>query len=99
MMTAEDELDLETRELCGDGSCTGVLGADGRCGECGRTFAEAEAALPARGEPGADELATEMDAVASDEEWQKRELCPDETCTGVIAEDGRCGQCGRVRAR
>jgi hypothetical protein len=25
------------RELCPDGSCIGLMGADGRCKECGRT--------------------------------------------------------------
>lgn len=25
------------RRLCPDGACIGVIGADGRCGECGRT--------------------------------------------------------------
>jgi hypothetical protein len=28
--------DLETRELCPDGTCIGVIGADGRCRVCGR---------------------------------------------------------------
>lgn len=27
------------RRLCPDGSCTGVIGQDGRCGDCGRTAA------------------------------------------------------------
>jgi hypothetical protein len=27
------------RRLCADGSCVGVIGADGRCGVCGRTGA------------------------------------------------------------
>jgi Zn-finger nucleic acid-binding protein len=26
----------QARELCGDGSCTGVIGDDGKCGACGR---------------------------------------------------------------
>ena len=25
-----------TRRLCDDGSCVGVIGADGRCGVCGQ---------------------------------------------------------------
>ena len=28
----------DDRQLCPDGSCTGVIGADGRCKECGRTL-------------------------------------------------------------
>ena len=30
--------DWEDRKLCPDGACIGVIGADGRCGECGRTL-------------------------------------------------------------
>jgi Fe2+ or Zn2+ uptake regulation protein len=37
--TMEDEngFDLETRILCPDGTCTGIL-AMGRCTECGKAF-------------------------------------------------------------
>jgi hypothetical protein len=35
--------DPTRRKLCPDGTCIGVIGDDGRCGECGRTEAEAEA--------------------------------------------------------
>ncbi|MBK8482227.1 MAG: hypothetical protein IPL40_13845 [Proteobacteria bacterium] len=31
--------DLETRELCPDGACIGVIGSDGRCKECGAALA------------------------------------------------------------
>ncbi len=31
------------------------------------------------------------------DDFEDRELCPDELCTGVIGEDGRCGTCGRMR--
>jgi len=30
----------------------------------------------------------------SDQEWQNRRLCPDESCIGVIGKDGRCKECG-----
>ncbi len=36
----EDEFDLENRELCPDGLCTGII-VKGRCTECGRTPEEA----------------------------------------------------------
>lgn len=43
---AEDAADLTAldpnRRLCPDGACTGLLNADGRCSECGRTAAETE---------------------------------------------------------
>ena len=30
-----------------------------------------------------------------DIEWEKRRLCSDEACIGVIGSDGRCKECGR----
>ena len=30
-----------------------------------------------------------------DEEWEKRVLCSDGNCIGVIGPDGRCKECGR----
>ena len=30
----------ETRRLCSDGNCIGVIGPDGRCKECGKPFEE-----------------------------------------------------------
>lgn len=32
---------------------------------------------------------------AIDEEWEKRRLCPDGNCIGVIGPDGCCKECGR----
>lgn len=31
----------------------------------------------------------------SDDEWARRTLCRDESCIGVIGEDGRCKECGK----
>ena len=39
---AKSEKEWEQRTLCSDGSCIGIIGADGRCKECG---------LPYDGEP------------------------------------------------
>jgi hypothetical protein len=30
-----------------------------------------------------------------DDEWERRTLCPDESCIGVIGPDGRCKECGK----
>lgn len=38
------------------------------------------------------ELAEENEL--TDSEWEKRVLCRDERCIGVIGEDGRCKECG-----
>jgi hypothetical protein len=32
----EEDPDWETRILCSDGNCIGVIGSDGRCKECGK---------------------------------------------------------------
>ena len=32
-----------------------------------------------------------------DRNWEDRECCPDELCTGIMGENGRCGVCGRMR--
>ena len=31
----------------------------------------------------------------SDDDWENRTLCPDESCIGVIGPDGRCKECGK----
>ena len=59
------ELDLETRELCADGTCIGVLGTDGRCTECRRTRAEAERGVAAAGAGAAEATSSEESAWAS----------------------------------
>lgn len=100
-MSGSDDLDLDSRRLCPDGACIGVLGANGHCGVCGladdgsvspgrsNDFDEApddaEAAVAAGDN---DETAT-TDAFDDD-----RRLCPDGTCIGVLGADGRCRVCG-----
>jgi hypothetical protein len=32
-------------------------------------------------------------------EWDRRRLCSDENCIGVIGPDGRCKECGKAHAR
>ena len=34
----EDTIDFDSRKLCSDGTCIGVIGADGRCKECGKQY-------------------------------------------------------------
>ena len=33
-----DAIDFESRLLCSDGTCIGVIGPDGRCKECGKAY-------------------------------------------------------------
>jgi hypothetical protein len=87
----ESALDLETRDLCPDGACIGVLGADGRCGECGRSATGG----PDEERPRKADLA---EAQADPDFDSDRELCPDGACIGVLGSDGRCRECGRSGA-
>jgi hypothetical protein len=44
-----------------------------------------------------DEIAPSAPAALGElAEWQKRQLCPDGTCIGVIGSDGRCKVCGKA---
>lgn len=104
------DLEWEKRTLCSDGNCIGVVGADGRCKECGKAY---DGDLPVKGEgepeeePDTDsakdeavvsdhqeQTITEEDADI-DSEWEKRRLCSDGNCIGVIGADGRCKECGK----
>ena len=69
---SEDDLDLENRQLCPDGSCTGVIGDDGRCKECGRSVAGEQVAAVLPG-PSVDDGGDDFDS---------RQLCSDGNCTG-----------------
>jgi hypothetical protein len=40
VVAAEADDDWESRRLCGDGNCIGVIGPDGRCKECGRPYSD-----------------------------------------------------------
>ncbi len=38
---------------------------------------------------------TEVGSDNSDDEWEQRTLCSDESCIGVIGPDGLCKECGK----
>jgi hypothetical protein len=90
---AQEPVDFAARELCGDGSCVGVIGDDQRCRVCGQPGvarrADASAAAPS---DGSSERADEVgdDEVDSD----ARRLCPDGACVGLLGPDGHCKVCG-----
>jgi hypothetical protein len=106
----QDDFDAAARELCPDGSCTGLLGPDGRCKLCGRAREAADflAERPVRrgadddgdGDDGDGGDAGQAAAAPSDDEaagdFDDRQLCPDGACTGLIGADGRCKACGRA---
>jgi hypothetical protein len=108
-MDEEQEFDAGNRQLCPDGTCVGLVGADGRCAVCGRAGGPA----PARGAgPRPAQADAEMPAGASDPITASgsqgadrgdedgfdanRKLCEDGACVGVLGPDGRCLVCGRV---
>jgi len=101
------DIDWENRTLCIDESCIGVIGRDGRCKECGKTY---EGFTPPPTESAADDTETSQDEEVSsadetatsdtaethfDDSWENRTLCSDESCIGVIGADGRCKECGK----
>jgi len=99
--------DWESRRLCVDGNCIGVIGPDGRCRECGRRYEATEAGeepaaeahsdvAPAVAQPLTPPLADPAAGAADD--WETRRLCSDGNCIGVIGSDGRCRECGKPYA-
>jgi hypothetical protein len=103
------DLEWEQRVLCSDESCIGVIGPDGRCKECGLPYSgtfdtsKTETVPPDIEEDYLeDEINEESEEVEeydtevmTDSEWEKRTLCSDESCIGVIGPDGRCKECGK----
>jgi hypothetical protein len=89
------------RRLCPDGTCIGVLDNDGKCTVCGTYDPDAA------GSPPPDPLANAASDEPSDEPEESaasdassgfdpnRRLCSDDSCIGVIGEDGRCRECGK----
>lgn len=105
MGTKEKNLEWENRVLCSDESCIGVIGPDGRCKECGLVY---KGELPASFNHGSSEevvdetpppveasTADDAPSTDGDDEWERRTLCIDESCIGVVGPDGRCKECGK----
>jgi hypothetical protein len=96
-----EELDFDSRELCPDGACTGVIGEDGRCRVCGLSGSGKSESEPASASASESESQSAPDSVsapdsasAPDPDFDDRRLCPDGACTGLIGPDGRCKECG-----
>ena len=92
--------DWENRTLCSDESCIGVIGPDGRCKECGQSYEgsqpEESSETQTRSELDDDTDADEPTRTDFDDsDWEKRTLCSDESCIGVIGPNGRCKECGK----
>ncbi len=98
--------DLESRRLCPDGACIGVIGADGRCKVCGKEAEPLEAASADRAsapgsaspaEPGDGEDASSFEDPddGGPPDLAGRRLCSDGACIGVIGPGDRCKVCGK----
>jgi hypothetical protein len=93
--------DWDKRTLCIDESCIGTIGPDGKCRECGKPYDASK--IPAattetnkdQAEP-IDDSQKSTESTVTDEEWEKRVLCSDESCTGTIGQDGHCRECGKA---
>ena len=91
--------DWEKRILCSDESCIGTIGSDGKCRECGKPY---EGGLSAEHFTSKENVVTaeEQKPVSSktdtdsNDDWDKRVLCSDESCIGTIGPDGKCKECG-----
>lgn len=84
--------DWESRTLCGDGRCTGIIGNDGHCTECGKTLEETSK------DRNTTRNYTRQDNSLDDDkstDWDNRVLCSDGACIGIMGLDGRCTQCGK----
>ena len=96
----DENEDWEKRILCSDESCIGTVGSDGKCKECGKVY---EGILPEGHGVGTHqpsvaetEKAVSLDPAESDDDWDKRVLCSDESCIGVAGPDGKCKECGKL---
>ena len=99
--------DWDRRELCPDGSCTGLIGPEGTCKVCGRA-APNWGDERKRGTQDIDDDEEEDDDGVEDPvkpatkvaigggEWNTRALCVDGACVGLIGTDGKCKVCGKA---
>ena len=104
----KNDIDWENRVLCTDGNCIGVIGADGKCKECGLS-ADENSAVEAEDtseisdasvdendvEDGSVPSACDEEKAEMDDDWDNRVLCSDDSCIGTIGPDGTCNECGK----
>ena len=98
--TSFSKKDWDKRTLCSDGNCIGVIGADGLCKECGKSYDGS----PVEDSVFEEDMPDEEDEIVEDEQqedadglgWENRQLCSDGNCIGVIGSDGRCKECGKA---
>ena len=103
---SEGTFNPANRRLCPDGSCIGLVGADGRCRVCGRAGDGSAAASAPAGDDGPQQDGDDHDDSVSAGEAESssdgggtfrpdRRLCDDGSCVGVIGAGDVCSVCGR----
>ena len=107
---SEGTFNPANRRLCPDGSCIGLVGADGRCRVCDRAGDGSAAVghVPAMKDDHWDESSDDADdSLAADGATSStdgeggggfhpdRRLCDDGSCVGVIGAGDVCSVCGR----
>jgi hypothetical protein len=94
--------DWDKRILCLDESCIGTIGQDGHCKECGKPFDASKISTAGAVETSKDQTQPiddhqrSTESTGTDDEWEKRVLCSDESCIGTIGPDGKCRECGKA---
>ncbi len=96
-LTPSENFDPESRRLCPDGACIGVLDERGRCKECGLSDGGAAPGISeSPTAPAYDEGDQAAAPVSPGDAFDPdRALCPDGACVGVIGADGRCKICDK----
>ncbi len=82
-------------KVCGtpyDGDAT-LPAAETDTDDDGVNGSPADQQVTVEGAPADDYPAVDSDG--SDESWENRTLCADESCIGVIGPDGHCKECGK----
>ena len=73
----------------------GLTGHVDRTSQPGQTPDQSAEPTHENGSDGDRSADTEIrQSAAADEDWNKRTLCRDEACIGVIGPDGKCKECG-----
>lgn len=91
----EEDFDEASRQLCPVEQCVGLLDEQGVCSQCGflptTLDATVTAVIHSSQVEGFDDCETE--------DWDKRTLCSNENCVGVLDFSGRCGECGTCQTK
>jgi hypothetical protein len=95
----DENEDWARRILCSDESCIGTIGPDSKCKECGKVYdgiiSEGHVESVVQTVNAEKEKPVESADEDNGDDWDKRVLCSDGACIGVIGPDGRCKECGK----